>query len=127
MNLGFKILSLLAVLIIITGLYSIARTIIIKQKGTKIAATVTHVDRNCDRYNKIQVKFESKTYEVNISSKECRDRFYNPGQKVTLIKYKDYDELVWPESQIEWMPLLLVVLFGLVYFTNKENFSKSKK
>lgn len=127
MTIGSKILTLLAVSIIVIGLYSITKTILIKNKGTQIAATVTHVDRNCDRNNKMQVKFESKIYEISISSQECRDRVYKTGQKVTLIKHKDYDELVWPQSQIEWMPFLLVVVLGLAYYSNKEKFSKSQK
>ncbi len=120
MNIGFKILTLIAVSICIIGLCSITKTIIIKYKGSKITATVTHVDSDCDRYNKIQVEFKNKTYEISISKNNCRDKVYKLGQKVTLIKYKNYDELVWPESKIEWVLPLIIGVGILAYYTNKK-------
>jgi hypothetical protein len=126
MTIKIKILLLIALLIIIAGLYEITKKIIIKHKGSQIIATVVHVDTDCDKYNHIQVQFETKVYEVTISRTECRDRAYKIGQQVILIKYKDFDELIWPESKIEMVLFLIITVMGLAYYTNKGKFSKSK-
>src|SRR5687767_8086519 len=100
MNNKFRVVVfLLAGSLLIWGLYSIVQLIIIKNSGTQIIATVTKVDADCDKYNKIEVVFEAKTYPVSISNSNCRDRIYKIGQKVTLIKHKDYNTLVWPKAQ----------------------------
>ena len=116
------ILLLLAGTITVWGLFSIFKTIVIKRKGTQIKAIVTRVVTNCDKYNKIEVVYQAKTYEVNIARNDCRDGIYKTGQIVTLLKYKDYDQLVWPESQIEWLPVLFIALIILIYYSNKEKF-----
>src|SRR5688572_19542319 len=100
----------LAGILLAWGIYSIARLILIKNKGSKITATVLKVDRDCDRYNEIQVAYAGKAYPVTISRTDCRDGIYKVGQSVTLIKYKDNDTLVWPEAQYEWLPFILLAI-----------------
>lgn len=114
----------LAVVVLAWVVYSSARLIIIKNKGSQITATVLKVDTDCDRYNEIEVDYAGKTYAVTISRTNCRESVYKVGQSVTLIKYRDYDTLVWPEAQYEWLPLVLIVLLALVYYTNKDKFKK---
>jgi hypothetical protein len=109
------------------GFYSIARLIIIKNKGSQIAATVLKVDTDCDRYNKIEVDYGGKSYSVTISRTDCRDGVYKVGQAVILIKYKDDNTLVWPEAHYEWLPFLFLGILTLAYFTNKIKFGKSKQ
>ncbi len=113
--------------LLIWGIISIAQLIFIKYKGSRIAATVLKVDRNCDRYNKIEVDFEDKTYPVNISRADCQNSVYKVGQIVTLIKYKNNNTLVWPEAKYEWLPFILLAILALTYYTNKKKFEKPKK
>ena len=128
MNKKLEILIVfLAATIFVWGLYSIFRLIIIKNKGSQITAIVQAVDTNCDRYNKIEVAFDGETYPVSISKTDCRDGVYKVGQRVTLIKYKDDDTLVWPEAKYEWLPFIILVLLALAYYTNKDKFAKHNK
>jgi hypothetical protein len=121
------LIVILVCAVLAMGIYSIARLIIIKNKGSHIAATVSRVDTDCDRYNKIEVAYKGKTYTVTISRSDCRDGVYKVGQSVALIKYKDDDTLVWPEAQPEWLPFLLIAVLTLAYYTNKDKFAKAKK
>ena len=128
MNTKFKaLIILLAGAVLISGLYSIVGLIIIKYKGSKIAAIVLKVDTDCDRYNEITVAYEGKNYPVTISRANCQDKVYKVGQSVILIKYKDYNTLIWPEVNYEWLPFVFIVLFVLAYYTNKEKFQKHKR
>lgn len=128
MNKKFGILVvLLAGAIFIWGLVSIAVLIFIKYKGTPISATIIKVDSECDKYNHIEVLFESRYYRVSISRQECRKGVYKVGQHVTLLKHKDFNELVWPESQIQWMPFLLLILLALLYYSYREKLVRSRK
>lgn len=127
MNTRFgNLIIIVAVIVLIWGLYSITRLIIIKNNGSPITATVQKVDTDCDKHNKIEVNFKGRTYPVTINREDCQNRLYQVGQIVTLIKYKD-DELVWPEARYEWLPILLVGLLALAYYTNKDKFAKAKK
>jgi hypothetical protein len=87
---------------------------------------VLKVDTDCDKYNKIEVSFEKKVYLVTISRSDCQNKVYKVGQIVTLIKYKDNDTLVWPEAQVEWLPIVILAAFALAYYTNKEKFQKTQ-
>ena len=128
MNKKFEVLIiLLAGALLIGGLYSIVHLIIIQYKGSKITAIVLKVDTDCDRYNKITVVFEGKNYPVTISSADCHGKVYKVGQSVTLIKYKDYNTLIWPDANYEWLPFVFIAAFALAYYTNKEKFQKTKK
>jgi regulator of sigma D len=109
------------------GFYSIYQLIVIKTKGSQVIAQILKVDTNCDKYNKIVVNYGDKVYEVAISRTDCREGVYKVGQNVTLIKFKDYDTLVWPSAQYEWLPFLFLFLLALVYYTNKDKFIKSKQ
>lgn len=112
------------ILLIVSGFISIGKTIFIKYTGIKIVATVTQIPSTCDRYNYVKVLFNNTEYEVNISSTDCREGVYKVGQKVELLKNERYKELVWPESQIELVPLLIVAVFILAYIGNKGNNKK---
>jgi len=114
----------LAVVVLAWVVYSSARLIIIKNKGSQITATVLKADTDCDRYNEIEVDYAGKTYAVTISRTNCRESVYKVGQSVTLIKYRDYDTLVWPDAQYEWLTFVLIVLLALAYYTNKDKFHK---
>lgn len=114
----------LAVVVLAWVVYSSARLIIIKNNGSQITATVLKVDTDCDRYNEIEVDYAGKTYAVTISRTNCRESVYKVGQSVTLIKYRDYDTLVWPDAQYEWLPFVLIVLLAFAYYTNKDKFKK---
>lgn len=128
MNNKFGIfIIVLAGAILVWGLYSMVLLIIIKNKGTQIIATIRKVDTECDRYNGIEVIFSGRIYSVTISRANCQDRVYKVGQKVALIKYKNYDQLVWPEAKFEWLPFLFLGLLTLGYYTNKGKFGKRKK
>jgi hypothetical protein len=83
------VIVILACAVLAMGIYSIARLIIIKNKGSQITATVLKVDTDCDRYNKMEVAFEGRTFPVTISRNDCRDGVYEIGQSVTLIKFSD--------------------------------------
>ena len=63
--------------------------------------------------------FNGEDYEVSISRTDCQEGFYKIGQKVTLIKNKKYKELVWPESQPELLPILIIAVFVLAYISMK--------
>lgn len=104
-----------------------AVSIFIKYNGTPISATIIKVDIECDKYNHIEVLFESGYYRVSISREDCRRGVYKAGQQVTLLKHKDFNELVWPESKIEWMPFLFLILFALIYYSYREKFGKRTK
>jgi hypothetical protein len=117
----------LAGILLAWGIYSIARLIIIKNKGSQISATVLKVDRDCDRYNEIEVAYGGKAYSITISRIDCHNRVYKVGQSVILIKDKENDTLVWPEAQYEWLPFILLAILALAYYTNKDKFAKSKK
>ena len=119
------LIVVLAGIVLAWGVYSIARLITTKNKGSQITATVLNVDTDCDRYNKIEVAYADKTYPVSISRENCRDGVYKVGQTVTLIKYKDDNMLVWPEAQYEWLPFVLLAILALVYYSNKDKFVKS--
>jgi hypothetical protein len=119
------LIVVLAGILFTWGIYSIIRLIIIKNKGSKIIATVLKVDTDCDRYNNIEVAYAGKIYPVLISRVSCRDGVYKVGQIVTLIKYKDDNTLVWPEAKYEWLPLSAILTLG--YYTNKDKFAKSQK
>lgn len=121
------LIMVLAGILLAWGVYSIARLIIIKNKGSQITATVLKVDTDCDRYNKIEVIHGGKTYPVTISRTDCRDGVYKVGQTVTLLKYKDDNTLVWPGAPYEWLPLLFLAILALAYYTNKDKFAKSKQ
>ena len=117
----------LAAILLACSVYSIARLIIIKNKGSQITATVLKVDTDCDRYNKIDVAYGGKAYPVTISRSDCHNGVYKVGQSVTLIKYQDDDTLVWPEAQYELLPFIFIALLVLSYYTNKDKFAKAKK
>jgi hypothetical protein len=121
------LIVLLAGILILWGLYSIGRLIIIKHKGVPIIATVLKADIHCDRYNEIHVTYAGKAYPVPIRNADCRNRGYQVGQVVKLIKYKDDDTLLWPEAKYEWVPLLFIAVLAFAYYTNKGKFRKLKK
>jgi hypothetical protein len=121
------LIVILAGILLAWGVYSIARLIIIKNKGSQITATVLKVDTDCDRYNKIEINYGGKAYPLTISRTDCRNGVYKVGQTVTLIKYKDDNTLVWPEAQYEWLPFILLAILALGYYTKKEKFAKSQK
>jgi hypothetical protein len=122
----YPILVLVGV-VLLWGFFSIYQLIVIKTKGSQVIAQILKVDTDCDKYNNIVVNYGDKVYEVAISSTDCREGVYKVGQNVTLIKYKDYDTLVWPSAQYEWLPFLILFLLALVYYTNKDKFIKSKQ
>lgn len=88
----------LAGILLIWGVYSIARLIVIKYIGSQITATVLKMNTDCDRYNEIKVINRGKIYPVTISRTACRDAIYKVGQTVTLIEYRNDNTLVWPDA-----------------------------
>lgn len=115
----YRVIIIVFALLIVWGISSIGKTIIIKYTGEKVTATVNETPSSCDRYNHITVLLDSVDYEVTISRDDCRQGVYTVGQKVTLLKSAKFKELVWPESQIEIMPLLIIAIFILVYISIK--------
>lgn len=109
----------MAILLVFICFFSIGEIIIIKYTGEKVIAIVNKVPYSCDRYNHINVLIDSVDYEVSISRVDCKKSIYKVGQKVTLLKSKKYNKLVWPESQPELLPLIFVAVFILVYLSNK--------
>ena len=70
------LIVLVAGVLLIWVIFSIAQLIFIKNKGAHTKATVLKVDTDCDRYNRIEVAFENKIYSVNISRSDCQNRAY---------------------------------------------------
>jgi hypothetical protein len=120
----YGVLFIAFILLIIWGFTSIGKTIFIKYTGEKIEAIVSKTPSSCDRYNQINVLLDGLEYEVSISKTDCRESVYKVGQKVTLLKNKKYNELVWPESQPELLPLLIVAVFVLAYISMKGRYKK---
>ena len=54
-------------------------------------------------------------------------RTYKVGQSIKLIKHKDNDEIIWPESNFVWLPFIFLALVGLMWYTNKDKFTKQSK
>jgi|694.fasta_scaffold30388_6 hypothetical protein len=115
----YGIVLIATVLLIMWGFFSIGKIIFIKYTGEKIEAIVSKIPSSCDKYNHINVLFNGEDYEVSISRTDCQEGFYKIGQKVTLIKNKKYKELVWPESQPELLPILIIAVFVLAYISMK--------
>lgn len=115
----YGIVLIATVLLIMWGFFSIGEIIFIKYSGEKIEAIVSKIPSSCDKYNHINVLFNGEDYEVSISRTDCQEGFYKIGQKVTLIKHKKYKELVWPESQPELLPILIIAVFVLAYISMK--------
>lgn len=115
----YGLLFIVFVLVVMWGISSIGKTIFIKYTGEKIEAIVSKTPSSCDRYNYINVLFNGEDYEVSISRTDCREGLYKVGQKVTLLKNKKYKELVWPESQSELLPILIIAVFILAYISMK--------
>jgi len=117
-------LIVVTIAVIALGFYSIISTIIIKYTGKKVVASVTEIPSTCDRYNHIKVLLDNTEYEVNISRTDCRERVYKIGQQVELLKNERYKELVWPESQPELIPLLIIAVFILAFISMKGRYRK---
>jgi hypothetical protein len=113
----YGILFVVFILLMIWGFTSIGRTILIKYTGENVVAIVSNTPSSCDRYNHINVLLDGIDYEVSISRTDCRESVYKVGQKVTLLKNKKYKELVWPESQPELLPLLIIAILILAYIS----------
>ena len=120
----FWILFVVFILLLVWGFKTIGTTIYIKYTGEKIVATVSKTPTSCDRYNYINVLFDGIEYEVSISRSDCIDRVYKVGQKVSLLKSKKYQELVWPESKPELLPLLIIVILFLSYIVMAKQYKK---
>ena len=117
----------LAFVIAIAGLFSIIQEIFIKNNGAEINAKVVRVDADCDRYNRIDVVYEGKTYEVSIGRDQCRYATYKVGQTVVLLKYGNNDTLVWPEARPELVLFLFLGLITWLYYEYKSKYGKTKK
>jgi hypothetical protein len=115
---------LAAASIFIVGFYYVGQTIYIKYTGEKVTAVVVKTPSSCDRYNQIYVLLEGEEYEINISRQSCRDRKYRVGQQVQVLRNKKYKELVWPHSRPELVPLLVLAVLILAYFSWKGRFKK---
>jgi hypothetical protein len=120
----YGVLIVVAITVIVLGFSSVISTIIIKYTGKKVVAAVTEIPSTCDRYNHIKVLLDNTEYEVNISRPDCREGVYKVGQKVELLKNERYEELVWPESQPELVPLLIIAVFILAYISMKGRYKK---
>lgn len=103
---------------------SMGHLVEIRYLGKEVKAIVVDVPIECDRYNHIKVMLAGKEHEVTISRTDCRKGVYKNGQEVTLLKYKNYDDLVWPGSRPEWTIVLIIGLLILVYLTNRKHFHK---
>lgn len=126
MNTRLTILIIAIGCLALWGLSAIIQLIIVKNYGAEITAQIVRVDDDCDRYNSIDVLHDGKTYTVSISRDDCRNKVYNEGQMVKLIKYKENDNLLWPESQVNWLPLLYLAIVFLFYISNKDKFKTLK-
>lgn len=120
----YGVLIVVAIAVIVLGFSSVINTIIIKYTGKKVVASVTEIPSTCDRYNHIKVLLDNKEYEVNISRTDCREGVYKVGQQVEILKNERYKELVWPESQPELVPLLIIAVFILAYISMKNRYKK---
>ena len=123
-NVKYGALIVVTIAVIALGFYSVISTIIIKYTGKKVVASVTEIPSTCDRYNHIKVLLDNTEYEVKISRTDCRERVYKIGQQVELLKNERYKELVWPESQPELIPLLIIAVFILAYISMKGRYRK---
>lgn len=120
----YWILFVFFILLLVWGFKTIGTTIYIKYTGEKIVATVSKTPILCDRYNHINVLFDGIEYEVSISRSDCTERVYKVGQKVSLLKCKKYQEFVWPESQPELLPLLIIAILFLSYIVMAKQYKK---
>ena len=118
----YGVLIVVAITVIVLGFFSVLSAIIIKYTGKKVIAVVTEIPSTCDRYNHIKVLLHNTEYEVNISRADCREGVYKVGQKVKLLKNERYEQLVWPESQPEFVPLLIIAVFILGYISMKDRY-----
>jgi hypothetical protein len=102
-------------------------SVIVKYYGDRVTAIVTEVPPECDRYNSVKVLLNNKEQEVSISRPDCQEKKYKIGQQVELIKHKNFDEPVWPESQPA-IPLVgILALLIIIVYTNYNKYSKVKK
>ncbi len=120
----YSVLAVVTIAITILGLFSVISKVIIKYAGKKVVATVAEVPSTCDKYNQIKVLLDNTAYEVSISRTDCREGLYKVGQKVELLKHEGYKELIWPESQPELVPLLVIAVFILAYISVKGKYKK---
>jgi hypothetical protein len=127
----YWLLTLAAITIIVLGLLSVANKVIVRYAGKKVVTVVTEVPSECDKYNYIKVLLDSTEYEVSISRTNCRDGVYKVGQRVELLKHKNYEQLEWPGSHPELVIILMIsiLFFGLfivrrTYKRNKNHYLK---
>ena len=103
------------------------RPIIIKYAGESVFATVIRTPSHCSRRSEIDVIVGTKKYDLGISAANCRDGKYKVGQKVEVLKYKDYNEVIWPKSHPDLALLIALGLFAFVYFTERNKYLKEKR
>lgn len=115
---SYFIYAVLLVLLV-SGFYSVGKKIIIKYTGEKTHAKVTQIPKSCDRYNHIMVEVKGVSYEVSISKFDCKRSIYKIGQNVVLLKSKRYSELVWPDSNPEAVPLIIICVIILAIYSLK--------
>ena len=121
-KLKYGLLIALGIAILVWGLSSIIGKVIVRYAGKKVVTVITEVPSECDRYNHIKVLIDSTTYEVSISKANCRDGVYKVGQRIELLRHKNYKELVWPGSHPELVIILIVLVLIYGYFTIRKRY-----
>jgi hypothetical protein len=114
-------------MIIILTVLVLTRPIIIKYAGESVFATVIRTPSHCSRRSEIDVMVGTKKYDLGISAANCRDGKYKIGQKVEVLRYKDYNEVIWPKSHPDLALLITLGLFAFAYFTERNKYLKEKR
>ncbi|MGQ0740438.1 MAG: hypothetical protein ACT4OJ_15420, partial [Bacteroidota bacterium] len=99
--------------------------IITKYKGIKVSALILNTSQSCDRYKYNTVLCESDEFEVSISRSDCRKSIYRTGQRVELLYHDGFKNLVWPESQPEVVPVILLIFIIVIAVKMARNWNKS--
>lgn len=117
-------LGFIVIVIILLGFSSLFRKLIVRYAGEKMIAVVTEVPSRCDKYNHIKVYLDGVEHEIDISKGNCRKGAYRVEQRVELLKYKNYTELVWPSSHPELAIIAIIVVLLFVLFSFGKNLNK---
>jgi hypothetical protein len=118
------LLGLTVTAILIWGFSSLFGKVIVRYAGEKVIAIITEVPSRCDRYNHIEVLLDGTEYEISISKDNCRKGIYKLGQRVELLKYKNYKELVWPSSHPELAIIAIIIVLFFGFFSIRKKYLK---
>lgn len=120
-RLRYWVLVLAAITVLVIGFFSVGIKIFIKYHGVRTNAFVIKIPNSCDKYNHITLLIDSAFYEVGISRSDCKNAVYKVGDIVVVLKSDLFDEVIWPENQFEYLPIIFILLAIIGYFSINSN------